>query len=362
SSNGLVVICSIVDNYPLTVIECIQNRLPFLAAATGGIPEMASELVSFEPTVAALAKCLGARSAFDHEGIRHKYSASLAEKVWCELNLELTSDSSDTPGKSSYSKNGMKKVPAVSICIPYFNHHQFLETLVMSLARQTYPALEVILVNDGSGPLGSAEFDRIKGTNRDARFKFLSTENQGPGAARNYAVASSTGDLLLFFDSDNLPKDIGFVSKLVRAIQQSGADCVTVPYDIVGPERVLITERDIVATYRPTGSCLEAGFFENVFGDSTMIMTRSVFESVGGFPTRRASWEDHEFLLHLCLSGFKLETFPESVFYYRKSPFGRNQQVNVFQNYQSLFDRLQSAPPTHLSRIIATVGGPMLLA
>jgi GT2 family glycosyltransferase len=135
-----------------------------------------------------------------------------------------------------------------------------------------------------------------------------------------------------------------------------------VPYDIVGPEKVLISERDVVATYRPTGSCLEAGFFENVFGDSTMIITRAAFESVGGFPTWRAAWEDHEFLLHLCFSGFKLETFPDSLFYYRKNPSGRNQQVNLFQNYQSLFDRLQQATSNDLARIIAAVGGPMLLA
>jgi GT2 family glycosyltransferase/glycosyltransferase involved in cell wall biosynthesis/predicted O-methyltransferase YrrM len=362
TSNGLVVICSIVDNYPLTVIESIQNRLPFLAAATGGIPEMVSELVSFEPTVSALANCLRKRAAFDHEGVRHKYSPNLAEKIWSELNAELTSCSTGPSEESGNSIIGMRRVPSVSICIPYFNHFQFLETLVMSIARQTYPAFEVILVNDGSGPEGSAEFDRIKGNNRDARFKFLSTENHGPGAARNCAAASSTGDFLLFFDSDNLPKDTGFVSKLVRAIQRSGADCVTVPYDIVGPEKVLISERDVVATYRPTGSCLEAGFFENVFGDSTMIITRAAFESVGGFPTWRAAWEDHEFLLHLCFSGFKLETFPDSLFYYRKNPSGRNQQVNLFQNYQSLFDRLQQATSNDLARIIAAVGGPMLLA
>jgi glycosyltransferase involved in cell wall biosynthesis/GT2 family glycosyltransferase len=360
-SKGLVVICSIVENYPLTVIESIQYKLPFLASAVGGIREMVNEQVSFEPTVDALANRLGSRWSIDHQDIRHKYSPGIAAKIWRELHAELMKGANQAAEVASSAAVDMKSSPSVSICIPYFNHPQYLETLVMAMARQTYPVFEVILVNDGSGQVAAAEFARIKRNSRDARFKFMNTENHGPGAARNYAVESSTGDLLLFFDADNLPKDNDFVSTLVRAIQSSKADCVTVPYDIVSPERILVSERDIVATYRPTGSCIEAGFFENVLGDATMIIKRATFESIGGFPTRRASWEDHELLLDLCFSGFKLETFPESVFYYRRSPTGRNQRVNEFHNYQSLFGRLRSAKSVDLARIIAAVGGPMLL-
>jgi glycosyltransferase involved in cell wall biosynthesis len=257
---------------------------------------------------------------------------------------------------------GMHNSPIVSVCIPYFNHSRYLETLVTAIAGQTYPSLEVVLVNDGSDPEASNVFSSVGRNNRDPRFKFLSTENHGPGAARNHAVEASKGELLLFFDADNLPRDFSFVRTLVRAIQRSGADCVTTPYDIVGPETVPIDDSDIVATYRPTGPCLEAGFFENVLGDATMIIKRAVFESIGGFPTRRAAWEDHEFLLNLCFSGFKLETLPESVFFYRQSPEGRNQRANEFHNYMSLFDRLPTAKSADLARIIASVGGPMLLA
>jgi len=355
-SKGLTVICPIKDNHPMTVVESIQNKLPFVAAATGGILELVNEVVSFEPTVDGLAACLGRRSTIHHEGIQHKYSAHDAEKTWCDLNTELASGSFQTPAM------GMEDVPLVSVCIPYFNHSQFLETLVRAIGSQDYAALEVIIVNDGSSSEASDEFRRVSGNSRDPRFRFLSTENQGPGAARNHAVKSSAGDLLLFFDADNLPRNFKFVSTLVRAIQRSGADCVTVPYDIVGSEKLQVTDRDIIATFRPTGPCLEAGFFENVFGDATMIIKRTTFELIGGFSTKRAAWEDHEFLLDLCFSGFKLETLPVSAFFYRQSPTGRNQSANEFQNYKSLFERLQSAKSEDLARIIAAVSGPMLLA
>jgi GT2 family glycosyltransferase/glycosyltransferase involved in cell wall biosynthesis len=361
NSNGLVVICPIADNYPMTVIESIQYRLPFIAAATGGIPELVNKQVTFEPTVYSLADCLRRRSAINHEGIIHKYSPDFAEKAWLGFHSGLDDALNPTFDKSAIFEN-TRNYPTVSICIPYFDHGQYLQTLVTAISRQTYPAFEVILVNDGSCQESSAEFNRIQRNNRDARFKFLSSENYGPGAARNRAVESSKGQLLLFFDADNLPKNGDFVTTLVRAIQRSGADCITAPYDIVAPEKVLVNERDVIATYRPTGPCLEAGFFENVLGDSTMIIYRAAFDSIGGFPTSRASWEDHEFLLNLCLSGFKLESFPDSTFFYRQSPAGRNQRANQFHNYQSLFDKLQSGKAVDLARIISAVSGPLLMA
>jgi GT2 family glycosyltransferase/glycosyltransferase involved in cell wall biosynthesis len=362
NSNGLIVICSIMDNFPMTVIESIQHGLPFIAAATGGISELIHERVSFEPNVDALANCLRERSTIKHEGIPHKYSPDSAKKTWCELNSELLASSSKALDEFKNPATGMSNSPLVSVCIPYFNHSKYLETLMTAFAGQTYPAFEVILVNDGSEPEALSVFNRVGQNNHDPRFRFLNTENQGPGAARNHTVEASKGGLLLFFDADNLPRDSSFVSTLVRAIERSGADCVTTPYDIVGPETVQIDDQDIVATYRPTGPCLEAGFFENVLGDATMIIRRSVFESIGGFPTRRAAWEDHEFLLNLCFSGFKLETLPDSTFFYRQSPEGRNQRANEFHNYMSLFDRLPAAKSADLARIIASVGGPMLLS
>src|SRR5262249_36518938 len=116
------------------------------------------------------------------------------------------------------------------------------------------------------------------------------------------------------------------------------------------------------STYRPWGACLEAGFFENMLGGGVMIMPRSVFTRVGGFPTKRASWEVHEFLLRLCLKGFGLETFPESLFFHPERPSHGAQQESDFQYFQSLFEQLQGAASGELARIIATVGGPMLVA
>jgi hypothetical protein len=90
-------------------------------------------------------------------------------------------------------------------------------------------------------------------------------------------------------------------------------------------------------------------------GDTTMMLPRSVFAQVGGFPTARASWEAQEFLLRLCFQRFKLETFPEALFYSRESPSGGNEHANYFLNFRTLFEQLRGAPSEDLARIIATV-------
>jgi GT2 family glycosyltransferase len=152
------------------------------------------------------------------------------------------------------------------------------------------------------------------------------------------------------------------VATLVRARRRSGADCLTCTCDIVDAERLQPGEGDVTSAYRPIGACLEVGFFQNVLGDATMILPRAVFTEVGGFPVGRASWEAHEFLLRLCLRGFRLETFPEPIYYYRESSSGRSQQANYFLEFRSLFEELQGASREELARIMATVGGPTLVA
>jgi GT2 family glycosyltransferase/glycosyltransferase involved in cell wall biosynthesis len=356
-TRGLVVIPSIVDNYPLTVLECIQTGIPFIAAATGGIPEMIDARVSFEPHTASLEERLRHRHTIEHSGLEHKYSASLAASVWRDLHADIEAASQ---ARTVASARETARAMSVSVCVPFFNHHRYLETLVTGLACQSYPVFEVILVNDGSSAEASRQFERMATRNRDRRFRFLVTENGGPGAARNFAAEQASGELLLFFDADNLPKGKDFIAALVRALQCSNADCVTCPYDVVNADRILVFERDVLSTYRPIGGCTEAGFFENTFGDATMVIKRSVFDKLGGFPTQRASWEDHEFLLNLCFKGYKLETLPEALFYYRQSAVSRHRQANDFCNYQSLFGQLQVAPSAELARIVAAISGPML--
>lgn len=361
SSKGLVVVPSLLDNYPLTVVEAIQNGIPFIAARTGGIPEMASDDVLFDPNPADMAELLINREKIDHKRIQHKYSSSKALRIWLNVNEALLLESTDSSSKLNERLHAGST--RVSVCTPFYNHGQFLHSLVAAFAKQKYPNFEMILVNDGSGPYCTEQFQRVAADfARDSRFKFLAVENCGPGGARNYAASKASGDYLIFFDADNLPKNEGFINSLVSAIEVSEADCVTCGYDIVDARVEIPEEEDVNSVYRPIGSCLEAGLLENVFGDATMIIRSDVFNKVGGFPTTRQAWEDWEFLLKLCLEGFKLLAMPESLYYYRQSVSGRNSTANSYVNFRSLMDQLVHAENTNLAKILKDTILPILLS
>lgn len=90
----------------------------------------------------------------------------------------------------------------ISIIMPVYNAEKTLPATVDSVLQQTYPHLELILVDDGSKD-DSLRLCR-KFQEKDSRIKVLTQENQGPAAARNTAIQAMTGDFVLFADSDDL--------------------------------------------------------------------------------------------------------------------------------------------------------------
>ncbi|MDR2465254.1 MAG: glycosyltransferase, partial [Streptococcaceae bacterium] len=101
-------------------------------------------------------------------------------------------------------KENERDLPKVSIIIPVYNVEDFLDETLGSVASQTYTAIELILVDDGSTD-GSQQVmqDFKKGHEDDFDIRILYQENQGQSAARNYGVAESTGDYIYFLDSDD---------------------------------------------------------------------------------------------------------------------------------------------------------------
>src|SRR5262249_17858116 len=149
----------------------------FLAAKTGGIPDMIDPRVTFEPTPAALAAKLAERHSIDHAAMRHPYSAREAANVWRDLHSEQ-GPLGVTARRARQPPTDDGEPPRVSVCIRFFEHDRYLDTLVAAFAVQRYPDLEVVVVNDGSGPEASREFDRVAAGTQDGRFRFLTTEDE----------------------------------------------------------------------------------------------------------------------------------------------------------------------------------------
>lgn len=89
----------------------------------------------------------------------------------------------------------------VSIIIPIYNSEKSIIRCVSSLMNQTYHEIEIILVNDGS--VDKSEDICLSLCGRDSRIKYYCKENGGAASARNYGLSKSTGDFIMFVDSDD---------------------------------------------------------------------------------------------------------------------------------------------------------------
>lgn len=93
-------------------------------------------------------------------------------------------------------------MPKFSIIVPVYNVEEYIDDCLKSIFNQSFKDFEVIVVNDGTK---DNSMDIVK--NYDV--KVINQENAGLSAARNTGVKSSTGEYLLFIDSDDyIEKDL----------------------------------------------------------------------------------------------------------------------------------------------------------
>jgi glycosyltransferase involved in cell wall biosynthesis len=90
--------------------------------------------------------------------------------------------------------------PSVSVLIPCFNAEKFIAETLESVLGQTWPNLEVIVVDDGSQDSSVQAVERF--VSRGVRL--LRQPNRGAGAARNTALRASNGAFVQFLDADDL--------------------------------------------------------------------------------------------------------------------------------------------------------------
>jgi len=197
----------------------------------------------------------------------------------------------------------------VSAIIPAYNRADFLPETISTLLAQTPPPHEIIVVDDGSTDGTEAAIAKFG----DA-VHYRRIENSRAPAARNVGAAMATGDWLWFCDSDDLwrpeflermrglaatapyPKFLFGNFQLVRdGVWESGTKFSTAPngfWEAIASQK---TAGGAIFTEPPYPHILK---FQPIF-HSTIVMTKSLFEAVGGYDMKfaRTASEDFEFTL-----------------------------------------------------------------
>lgn len=203
----------------------------------------------------------------------------------------------------------MSALPLVSVIVPAYNAQKYLAQAIESVLLQSYPAVECIVVDDGSTD-GTAAVARGFGD----RVRYLYQDNAERSRARNNGAAQARGEWLSFLDAD----DFIHPEKIARQVAFLAAhpDC-----DLVWSRTTLVDEATgkerpypIHAPGREFAQRLFAGNFLTV---NSYLVRKSRFDEAGGFNERFSHAEDWELLLRLAAAGARFRAQGDFLAYYR---------------------------------------------
>lgn len=115
----------------------------------------------------------------------------------------------------------------VSIILPAYNVEKFIGKCIESLEKQSYPKIEILVVDDGSTDSTAKVVHEIQKQYNNIRYIYQ--DNQGSGPARNNGLSNATGDFVVFVDPDDWV-DSRMVETLVKAQSENNADLVCSGY------------------------------------------------------------------------------------------------------------------------------------
>ena len=111
--------------------------------------------------------------------------------------------------------------PQVSIIVPIYNVEPYLRQCLDSIAAQTFSAMEVILVDDGSTDACGQICDRYAAA--DARFRVIHKDNGGLVSARKAGLLAAAGAYATYVDGDDF-LELGLIEACVSVMAESDAD------------------------------------------------------------------------------------------------------------------------------------------
>ena len=215
-------------------------------------------------------------------------------------------------------------VPFVSVIIPTYNGSRFIKETVQSVIGQTYPNIEIIIVDDGSTDNTP---DIVKSIN-DPRLIHIRQANSGVSMARNHGIDISHGDYIAFLDHD----DVWLPHKLERQLQLFKEDPNIA---MVYSDTFIIDENNsIINTYSHKikfyrGMIFKELFFSCFITILTVVIKKPVFLEVGPFLPFKIG-EDYDLFLK-CAARYPIDYIDEPLAKYRvhESNYSKNYETEV---------------------------------
>ena len=229
-------------------------------------------------------------------------------------------------------------IPLVSVVIPMYQAEAWIADTLASVAAQTHPRVETIVVDDGSSDRG-ADLVSVFGGSAERSIRLIRTTNNGVAAARNLGIAESIGVYVALLDADDLWHPTKLESQVAQ-LERSGSPMCVCGYEFFDDR----TRRRIGVVRVDDGSLAQRRWLalegNGLAQASTALIRRQALDDLQHFDPTFSISADLDFALRVDEIGL-LDSLPEVLVGYRAHSGQMHRQVNVLKGDLSvLFDRV----------------------
>jgi len=190
-----------------------------------------------------------------------------------------------------------------TVVIPLYNKEKHIMRTLASIQAQVYQATEIIVIDDGSTDNGPALVKEANIPN----LRIVRQENSGVSAARNHGISLAHYEHIAFIDADDqwLPLFLEEVACLINKFPNAGL--YGTRYQIVGAENKYIDAKIRMKNQNPDGFIMDDYFEIASQGDipftmSSIVLKRSMFDKIAGFPLNEPIGEDQDLFYRIALN------------------------------------------------------------
>lgn len=207
---------------------------------------------------------------------------------------------------SSTSQRG--EHTSISVVVTTYNHATLLPRCLSSLANQTHPPDQIIVVDDGS----TDQTATVLRTWSQSDLQVVTQTNHGVSAARNNGLQAATGTFVMFLDDDDSLPD----QSLEMLVAASTLDP---PPDLIHGDWVFVSDRSGRRLRQSTllgDDPLRTLTRRNPMALHSVLVRRAAVVALGGFRERQGALEDWELWLRLALGNARFCHVPQVVAHY----------------------------------------------
>lgn len=222
----------------------------------------------------------------------------------------------------------MNSYPLISVIIPFYNRDKYLAEAIHSVLDQSYPAIELILIDDGSTDCGAEIAQAFL-----PRARYLYQPNSGVGAARNAGISAAMGEFIAFLDSD----DIWVKDKLTK---QMAVLTAHPKMEAVFGYAQQFYSPDVDDAFRQRIICPEQAVPAKI--SAAMLIRQAALIRTGLFDTELKVGIDIRWYIAAVENGLQHHVIPEVVYHRRlhKNNGGILQRHNIHQHLHILKGKL----------------------